>query len=250
MRVSIVTGATRGIGKAVALALAAAGHAVAVVARDGAACESVVQEIRARGGTAEPFACDLSEAAARSGLVLRVVESLGAPTVLVHAAARVYAPTKLQFIEDDEVASSLETDLISAVALSRDTLGHMVEARFGRIVYIGSVAAKTGVSGGTLYATAKAGLEGLARGIAVDYSRRGITSNVVSVAFAETERLSARIGNDSSWRERLERATATRSIPKADEVAAAVAFLCSEQNKHITGTVLEVTAGGHLNNLW
>ncbi len=250
MRIAIVTGATRGIGHAVAIELAKAGVAIAVVARDETACSAVVEEIRSMGGNAMPFVCDLSHALARSKLVPSIASAMGAPTLFIHAAARIYAPTKLQFVEDNEVLASLETDLIAAIAISRDTLGYMLEARFGRIVYIGSVAAKTGVAGGTLYATAKAGLEGLARGIALDYSRRGITANVVSVAFAETERLAERINGDAEARARIERATATRSIPTASEVAASVAFLCSEQNKHITGTVLEVTAGGHLNNLW
>lgn len=250
MRVAIVTGATRGIGRAVAITLAKSDVAVAVVARDAAACDKVATEIRALGGTAMPFSCDVADPIARAKLVPSVAEMIGPPTIFVHAAARVYAPTKLQFVDDVEVASSLETDLVAAIILSRDTLAYMLEARFGRIVYIGSVAAKTGVAGGTLYATAKAGLEGLARGIALDYSRRGITANVVSVAFAETERLASRINGDPESRARIERATATRSIPEASEVAGCVAFLCSEQNKHTTGTVLEVTAGGHLNNLW
>jgi NAD(P)-dependent dehydrogenase (short-subunit alcohol dehydrogenase family) len=126
----------------------------------------------------------------------------------------------------------------------------MVEARFGRIVGLGSVAARTGVSGGALYAAGKAALEGLLRGIALDYSRRGVTANVVSIAFADTERLQGRVASDPAARERIERATATRRIPTPEEIADVVAFLCSPRASAITGAVVDATAGGHLNNLW
>jgi NAD(P)-dependent dehydrogenase (short-subunit alcohol dehydrogenase family) len=126
----------------------------------------------------------------------------------------------------------------------------MMQARFGRIVATGSVAARTGISGGTMYTTTKAALEGLVRGIALDDSRRGITANVVAIGFADTERLATRTAGDEAARERLVRATATRAIPSADDIAHVIAFLCSAKASAITGSVVDATAGVHLNNLW
>ena len=136
------------------------------------------------------------------------------------------------------------------MALCRRALPGMVDARFGRVVALGSLAAHTGMPGGTLYAAAKAGLEGLVRGIALDYGRRGVTANAVSIGFTATERLEARLAGDPAARQRLDAATARKSVLEVDEVAAAVVFLCSARASGITGAVLPVTAGAHLNNLW
>ena len=118
------------------------------------------------------------------------------------------------------------------------------------VVGVGSLAARTGVAGGALYAAAKAGLEGLMRGLAVDYGRRGITANVVAPSLARTERLVARIAGDPDHEQKLERATASRRIPEPREIADVVTFLCSERAGAITGAVVDATAGAHLNNLW
>jgi 3-oxoacyl-[acyl-carrier protein] reductase len=126
----------------------------------------------------------------------------------------------------------------------------MLEARRGRIVAVGSLAARTGIPGAPLYAASKAALEGLCRGLAVDYTRRGITANVVAAGFTDTERLAARLGDDGAARDRLVRATAARRLLGADEVADVVAFLCSRRAAGVTGAVIDVTAGAHLNNLW
>jgi NAD(P)-dependent dehydrogenase (short-subunit alcohol dehydrogenase family) len=126
----------------------------------------------------------------------------------------------------------------------------MFEAKHGRIVAVGSLAARTGTAGGVLYATTKAALEGLVRGIAVEYSRRDVTANVVMAGFVETERLHERLGGDRSGRDRLERATATKRLTSAEEVADTIAFLCSARAGSTTGAVIELTGGSHLNSLW
>ena len=149
-----------------------------------------------------------------------------------------------------EIRAHLAVDLDAAVALSQAVLGDMMLAGYGRLVAVGSLAARTGVAGGVAYATAKAGLEGLMRGIALDYGRRGITANVVAVSFAETERLTGRIAGDAAHRERLERATALRRLPTPDEIADPIVFLCSPRAAAITGAVLDATAGAHLNTHW
>jgi 7-alpha-hydroxysteroid dehydrogenase len=249
-RVALVAGASRGIGRACALALAREGCDVALLARSGPALAEVAAEVRALGRRALPLAVDAVDLGALDAGFARLHAELGPPTILVLAIAAVYEPRKLQFVSDAEAAALLATDVSSAVALVQRALPSMMEARFGRIVGIGSVAARSGVAGGALYAMSKAALEGLMRGLAVDYSRRGITANVASVAFADSERLGARVAGNPAARERLVNATATRRIPTPAEIADVVTFLCSPRASAITGAVVDVTAGGHLNNLW
>jgi NAD(P)-dependent dehydrogenase (short-subunit alcohol dehydrogenase family) len=212
--------------------------------------EATAGEVRALGRRALALPCDATEVNALDAALANLGGALGAPTLLVLGAAALYQPRKLQFVDDAEAAGLLAVDLGSAIAVCKRTLPAMVEARYGRIVGLGSVAARTGVSGGALYAAGKAALEGLLRGIALDYGRRGITANVVSIAFADTERLRGRTAGEPEARERLERATATRSIPTPDQIADVVAFLCSPRAAAVTGATVDATAGGHLNNLW
>jgi 3-oxoacyl-[acyl-carrier protein] reductase len=249
-RVALIAGAGRGIGRAVALTLAREGADIAVLARTSSEVEAVATEVRALGRRAIALVADVTDSSALASALEKTSESLGPPTLLVLAHAAVYEAKKLQYIDASEARRLLDTDLYSAMELCRLCLPYMMEARFGRIVALGSVAAHAGVSGGTLYSVAKAGLEGLVRGLAVDYSRRGITANVVSVSFADTERLAGRVQGDLAWRDKLVRATATRHIPAPGEIADVVAFLCSTRAGAVTGTVVEATAGGHLNNLW
>ena len=146
--------------------------------------------------------------------------------------------------------SSSPVDLTSAIALCTRVLPAMMDARFGRIVALGSLGARFGIAGATLYAATKAALEGLCRGIALDYSRRGITANTLSISFVETERLAVRSAQDPEARARLQRATATRALLTPAQVADVATFLCSPRAAAITGSVIDVTAGAHLNNLW
>lgn len=249
-RVAVVAGASRGIGRQAALALAREGCDVALLARDGAALEAAAQEVRALGQKALALPLDVTDTAKLDGAFAQISQALGPPTVLILSVAALYEPKKLQHVSDEEALDFLRTDVLSAAALCKRALEPMMEARFGRIVALSSVAARSGVSGGTLYAAGKAALEGLVRGIALDYSRRGITANAVAVSFAETERLQQRIGTTPGWREKLEGATASRRIPTAAQIADVIAFLCSPRAQAITGAVVDATAGAHLNNLW
>jgi NAD(P)-dependent dehydrogenase (short-subunit alcohol dehydrogenase family) len=243
-QVALVAGGGRGIGRAVAAGLAAEGARVAVCARTAAEVERVAAET---GGLA--ICLDLADPASAAEAVARA-GTLGPVTILVIAASALYAPKKLHTVEDGEISAHLALDLVAPLALARAALPSMMEARRGRIVAVGSLAARTGIPGATLYAASKAALEGLVRGLAVDYSRRGVTANLVAAGFTDTERLAGRVGDDPAARERLVRATATRRLLGADEVAAAVVFLCSSRASGITGAILDVTAGAHLNNLW
>ncbi len=249
-KIALVVGGGRGIGKACALALAREGADVAVLARTAGELEKTAEEIRALGRRALALPLDLTDSAALDAALEKLERELGAPTLLVLGAAALYAPRKLQHVSPEELAQFLAVDLSSAIALCQKILPAMMGARFGRIVALGSLAARTGVAGGTMYAATKAALEGLCRGLALDYSRRGITANTVAISFAETERLRERIAGDAEARARIEKATANRAIPTPEQIADVVAFLCSPRAAAITGAVVDATAGAHLNNLW
>jgi len=249
-RVALVAGASQGIGRATALSLAGEGADLVLFARSADKLLRVAEEVRALGRRAHIEAVDVSDREALRGAYARSRETLGVPVILVLCVAALFEHKKLQFMDDAEVDRLIATDVRAAIDLCRIALGGMVEARFGRIVAVSSLAAHTGVSGGTLYAASKAALEGLVRGIALDDSRRGVTANAVAVGFTDTERLRARVANVEGGRERLERATARRTLATPAEVADAITFLASTRAAAITGAVIDVSAGGHLNNLW
>ncbi len=249
-RVALVAGASRGIGRATALALAREGADVYVLGRDGARLEGVVGEVRALGRRAHAIAVDVAERDALRAALSAATPVLGPPTVLVLSIASMFKAERFERVGDATVDALLATDLRATIDLCRFTLPAMFDAKHGRIVAIGSLAAHTGTAGGVIYATTKAALEGLVRGIALEYSRRNVTANVVMAGFVETERLSERLGGDAAARERLEKASATKRIMKPEEVADAITFLCSARAGSITGAVVELTGGAHLNMLW
>jgi NAD(P)-dependent dehydrogenase (short-subunit alcohol dehydrogenase family) len=245
-RAAVVVGASRGIGRSIAEALAREGADVIAVARDAGRLEAVAASVRALGRRCETLAVDVADAEALvSGLDAVAARGL-VPTILVHAAAAMYRHQRLQFVEQAELDRMHAIDVRSAIVACRWVLPHMVGERFGRIVLLGSLAAHTGIPGATAYATSKAALEGLARGLALDYSQRGITANVLALGFVETERLAERLEGEPGARDRLVEATATKRVITPEEVAAATLFLCSEHARSITGAVVDVTAGSHL----
>jgi NAD(P)-dependent dehydrogenase (short-subunit alcohol dehydrogenase family) len=249
-RVALVAGASRGIGRATALALAREGADVYVLGRDATRLGGVCEEIRSLGRRAHPIAVDVAARDALRSALDHATGTLGPPTLLVLSIAAVFTPERFERVSDATVDHLLGTDLRALIDLCRFTLPAMFDARFGRIVAVGSLASRVGTSGGALYATTKAALEGLVRGIALEYSRRNVTANVVMPGFTETERLHERLGGVAAAREKLERATATRRLITAQEVADTIAFLCSTRAGSITGAVVELTGGAHLNNLW
>lgn len=245
-RVALVVGASRGIGRSVAEALAREGADVIVVGRDETRLAETAATIRAAGRTCEAIAVDVADDVAFTSRLDDAVARGLVPTILVHAAAAIYRHQRLQFVELAELDRMHAIDVRSAVVAARWAIPHMIGARFGRIVLLGSLAAHVGIPGGAAYATSKAALEGLARGIALDYSQRGITANVLSLGFVETERLAERLAGDANARARLVETTATKRLTTPEEAANAVAFLCSEHARSITGSVIEMTAGAHL----
>lgn len=248
--VAIVTGGSRGIGRAIARALAQEGVHVAVAARNQEDLEATAKELKQIGPKVLAVRADLSKPVDVEQLITLTRSQLGPPTILVLNAAAMWQPARLHNLDAAERQHLLAVDVAAAVDLVARAAPSMLDARWGRIVAVSSLAARAGISGGALYSASKAFLEGLVRGLAVDYSRYGITANAVAASFVETERLAARIAGDAEHRQKLERATATRKIPSPAEFADVVTFLCSPRASAVTGAVIDVTAGAHLNNLW
>jgi 3-oxoacyl-[acyl-carrier protein] reductase len=239
-RVALVTGASRGIGRAVALALADDGCAVAVHYRQAAerAAETVAA-IRAAGGRAEAFAADLSAPDQAEKLAAAVAASLGPIDVLVSNAG-VRHTQFLQLTSLDQWRATLATNLDAAFLLAKAAARAMSRRRSGRIVLISSDAALLGDALNAAYSASKAGLLGLARSAARELAPMGVTVNVVAPGTIETDMTAAL---DGARRARQVSAIPMGRLGRPEEVAAVVRFLCSEDAAYITGQILSVDGG-------
>ena len=240
-RAAIVTGASRGIGRAIARRLASAGALVVAGARADHA-EPVAREIEASGGTAVAVTLDVTEPASIAGVVQTALERLGRIDVLVNNAGIVRDQLLLR-MKPDEWDAVIATNLTAAFACCRAVLRPMVKQRSGRIVNIGSVVGRTGNPGQANYAASKAGLEGFTRSLALEVASRGITANVVAPGMIETDMTAAL---DERARDALRGRIPMGRLGTADDVAGAVCFLASDDASYITGQVVSVNGGMYL----
>ncbi len=239
-RVALVTGASRGIGAAVAKRLAAEGAVVAVnyAGRADAAAE-VVSAIDTEGGTAAAFQADVSDPSACSKLVDDVVARFGRVEVLVNNAG-ITRDGLLVRMSDDDWRAVLETNLSGAFYLSRAVGKLMMKQRSGSIINISSVVGVMGNAGQANYAAAKAGLIGLTKSVARELAGRGVRANAVAPGFIATDM------TDSLPESAREAATASIAMGRLgapEDIAAMVAFLASDDASYITGQVIAVDGG-------
>lgn len=238
-QVAIVTGASRGLGRAMAEALASCGARVACVARNAEKLAETVAAIGQCGGLAEAFACDVTDRVRTDALVDQVADQYGRLDILVNNAG-VTRDTLLPRMSDDEWDDVLNTNLRSAFLWCRAASRHMMRARSGRIINITSVSGLIGNPGQTNYSASKAGLIGLTRSLSKELAGRKVTINAVAPGFIESD-MTAALG--PAIAEEVKKRIPAKRLGTAQEVAAAVVFLASPAASYITGHVLTVDGG-------
>ena len=238
-RVALVTGASRGLGKAIATQLAADGHHVVLVARSADAIEAVAADITSSSGSAECRPCDLSDDAAVDALLEGVVESCGRLDILVNNAGITRDGLILR-MSDEDFDAVITTNLRAAFRLCRAAARPMMRGRWGRMFNIGSVVGVMGNPGQANYAAAKAGLIGMTKSIGKELGGKGITANVVAPGFIGTDMTNAL--PEQLVKEAVAKLPLKR-LGLPEEIAHAVSFLASEKAAYITGHVLAVDGG-------
>ncbi|PIQ23238.1 3-oxoacyl-ACP reductase [bacterium (Candidatus Blackallbacteria) CG17_big_fil_post_rev_8_21_14_2_50_48_46] len=247
-KLALITGAGRGIGKAIAKTLATDGFHVVLLSRTETELKQVCSEIEAQGGRASYQVFDLLQKANYPNLLEKIRQQTGTPDVLVHNAAPSHRPVKLTRMSQEEWENTLMVDLEAYALLAKALLEPMIESGWGRLIAIGSVSGVVGAGSYPAYCAAKAGLDGLTKNLAIDYSRYGITVNLISPGFIETERFQK--AAPAELLEKFRQATASKRLGKPEDIAHAVSFLASDKASYITGTNLMVCGGLNLGNLW
>ncbi len=241
-RIALVTGASQGIGRACALELAKAGATVALAARNVEKLGEVAAEIAAAGGTAQPFALDVSSEESIKECAKAVLAAFGGVHVLVNNAGitRDILALRMKKKDWDDV---LSTNLTGAFLLTQAVMSSMVKGRWGRIINITSVVGETGQAGQANYAASKAGLIGLTKSLARELASRTVTVNAIAPGYIETA-MTAVLTDD-------QKNAMTQHIPLGRvgtdmDIAHAVAFLASEEAGYITGHTLDVNGGMYM----
>ncbi len=239
-RVALVTGGTRDVGRQIALTLAAEGATVAVNYRDSAdEAGSVVAEIRAQGGKAEPYQADLADHASVRAMVQKIAADLGGLNILVNnAGLAIRKPFKDTTPEDWR--RQIDVNLMGAIHLCHAAAPHLEKGGDGRIIAIVGDSSRVGESGLAIVGAARAGVIVLMKSLAREMGRAGVTANTVSLGLVET-------GHDPEWlnanRDKLVRLYPVRRLGRPDDVAPTVTLLASPRSGWITGQVISVSGG-------
>ncbi|MBN1404179.1 MAG: 3-oxoacyl-[acyl-carrier-protein] reductase [Opitutales bacterium] len=238
-RVAVVTGAGRGIGKAIALSLASEGVHLVCVSRNEASCGAVAEEIIASGGKAEALALDVGDSAAVAAAGKELTDRLGHVDILVNNAG-ITKDGLLLRMEDSAWEDVIRTNLSSCFYWTKALAYAMARKRWGRIINMASVSGLMGNAGQANYSAAKAGILGLTKSVAREFASRNITCNAVAPGFIETDMTSA------LTEEQKKAALANvplKRLGKASEIATLTTYLCSEEAAYITGQVFTVDGG-------
>lgn len=241
-RVAIVTGASRGIGKSISLALAACGAKIVAVDIDLAATEAMVAELKANGTEAIAVQGNVTLSADAEKMVQAAVETFGRVDILVNNAG-ITRDALLLRMKDEDWDAVLNVNLKGAFLCSRAAAKVMSKQRYGRIINIASVVGQMGNAGQANYCASKAGLMGLTRSNARELARRNVTVNAVAPGFIATDMTDAL---PEKTREELAAQIPLERLGSAEDIAHAVVFLAQEKSGYITGQVLAVNGGMYM----
>jgi len=238
-QVAVVTGASRGLGKAIAIGLARSGAKVACVARNTDALASTVAEITSAGGVALPFACDV----ANTDSVNTTIDAVLAAWEKIHIMVNNAGITKdglIPRMSDDQWDDVINTNLRGAFLFTRAVTRPMMQQRYGRIVNIASVSGLMGNPGQSNYSASKAGMIGMTRSVSRELASRKVTVNAIAPGFIESD-MTAALGD--SILEEVQTRIPVKRLGKPEEIVGAVLYLCSTWASYLTGQVLTVDGG-------
>ena len=240
--IALVTGASRGLGRAIALELGAQGATVIGTATSDAGAAEIQKALDAAGTTGRGATVNVTEAAACEALIGEIEKKFGAVSILVNNAG-ITRDNLAMRMKDDEWDLVIETNLKAVFRLSKMVMRGMMKARFGRIINITSVVGEAGNPGQANYAAAKAGVAGMSRSLAQELGSRNITVNCIAPGFMDTDM--TRALTDAQRDALLSRIPLGR-LGQPDEIAATVAFLASKRAGYITGVTLNVNGGMYM----
>jgi NAD(P)-dependent dehydrogenase (short-subunit alcohol dehydrogenase family) len=240
-RVAVVTGASRGIGRSIALALAEAGADVALAGRDVARLDAVAGQIRDGGRSALAVPTDVTDRARVDALVARTVDELGGLDIVVNNSGVVSSLPLLE-VSDEEWDRVLDTNLRGVFLVTRAAGRHLVGQGSGKVVNIASNFAFKGVAGHAAYCASKAGVVAFTRAMAVEWARYGVQVNALAPGYVETD-LNADVRADPDAAERIVRSVPARRMGRADEFGPWVVLLASPASDYMTGETVTIDGG-------
>ncbi len=238
-KIALVTGATRGIGKAIATLLAEQGATVIGTATSETGAQSISEYLGDKG---KGWVLDVSSSESVDAVIKEINAAYGAPTILVNNAG-ITRDNLMMRMKEDEWEQVVNTNLTSVFRVTKACLRGMTKAKFGRVISISSVVGSMGNGGQTNYSAAKAGLEGFSRSLAAEIASRGITINCVAPGFIETDM--TKVLPEEHKAKLVEKVPSAR-LGQPEEIAAAVAFLASPGAAYITGETLHVNGGMYM----
>ncbi|MBQ0760037.1 MAG: 3-oxoacyl-ACP reductase FabG [Gammaproteobacteria bacterium] len=241
-KVALVTGASRGIGQAIAVAVGKLGYLVVGTATSQGGADSITAHFREAGIEGVGMMLNVTDSTSVDTVVKSIAEQYGAPAVLINNAGITKDNIMLR-MKDDEWYDVIDTNLNSLYRLSKACLRGMTKARWGRIVNISSVVGAMGNAGQANYAAAKAGMDGFTRALAREIGSRGVTVNGVAPGFIDTD-MTKKLGDDQ--RDALKNQIPLQRLGSPEEIAGVVAFLVSDAAAYVTGETIHVNGGMYM----